>query len=649
MRKPFLLSFLVLILLVCPLITLMPVYAADSYTINIDCDEPYYYLKGQNINVYGTANGSIPLTLSIYWNWKTFTDNILIYQNTKTANATWTLPTANVNVGYYKFVLSDGNQTVTIWRTLIHAKDYSSTTLPFNYSWQNVNYTLEGRTLTAQSFNDILTLTYPKIPFQYSVNFLVNNMTFLIRLSGSGWAVDIVYMALYMGLKWTINGTLDNPVTFDFQCSTNPLSQWKTRLNQWKSMSMLTFDWEDLAKLGQAFTWNQTINTLTVTIPSTFSIDPYIFSDGFESGNFGAWTGTAGTPSIVTSPVNSGTYAADINASGDYIYQSFSSATVMYARIYVYFKTLPSASGIGNILSFYLGGAVKMRTYLYNDGGTYKIYVSDIGSQFSTGIDFVTGKWYYWEIKWDSDADNYGVWLNGTRYITLTTSSTSSIDTLFVGAISDTWTNYFLIFDDAVIDSSYIGPLTTGPTAYTFQLAENLFISGTAYKSMGLAFQATSTMLLYATGTMNKAIAFIGTNTLNLWASVSRSAALGFQVSDILRLWDNATATFQLSAAKWLNFTLGALLTILDSTNLAKALEFQGTGILRLWDNSTMNKAVWIGAFEIFNAISIVASAFPTFTTSTSSGAAFALAGLAFIIGLCAFGGIFLLGRRRQD
>ncbi|MEM2995645.1 MAG: hypothetical protein QXI91_06520, partial [Candidatus Bathyarchaeia archaeon] len=46
------------------------------------------------------------------------------------------------------------------------------------------------------------------------------------------------------------------------------------------------------------------LNSLTTPAYAT------IFSDGFESGDFSAWTGTVGSPTIVSSPTHHGAYAA---------------------------------------------------------------------------------------------------------------------------------------------------------------------------------------------------------------------------------------------------------------------------------------------------------------------------------------------------
>jgi len=51
----------------------------------------------------------------------------------------------------------------------------------------------------------------------------------------------------------------------------------------------LVFDWSDVKKAGQQFTFSN--GELHVEIPQTFRLDPVIFEDGFESNDFSEWTG----------------------------------------------------------------------------------------------------------------------------------------------------------------------------------------------------------------------------------------------------------------------------------------------------------------------------------------------------------------------
>ena len=57
----------------------------------------------------------------------------------------------------------------------------------------------------------------------------------------------------------------------------------------------------------------QTSPSVTITEPVTF-----IFSDGFESGDFSAWTGTDPTPEVQDTVKHCGTYSMRVDAGNEY-------------------------------------------------------------------------------------------------------------------------------------------------------------------------------------------------------------------------------------------------------------------------------------------------------------------------------------------
>jgi len=492
----------------------------DTYTLNLDCDKPFYYMKGDTINITATSNGSTSITLSIYWNWKTFSDNVLVYQNTQTANYSWLLSTINMNVGYYRIVANISSQTVTIWRTLFHLSDYSLSSLPFSYSWQNVNYTLEGRSLIAQSYDDVLNVTYPKIPTPYSVVFYVNNMTFQIRLTGSGWAVDILYMALYLGIKWTINGTLTTS-GFEFQCLNN--SGWTKYLNQWKSRQMLTFDWNDIALSGQSFFWDSTFNILNVTTTTTFSIDPYVFSDGFEGAPYSAWTGTvigAGQTLVQSSTyahhgVNSSKSITDGSGKAAYCYKDFTTATNNYLRFYVYISSDAGTAflSFGGFFQTAMSSQELVGIGIIGSTRTINLFwTDDTWTDFNdaSATTLATGTWHCLELYTHKSATvgELHVYLNGAELADLAHTGIKfnwALHRCAVGSTINQWrgahTNYV---DCVVYDTSYIGPESAGPTAYIVDLTKTFTIALTKAEQMAfhiITSQAiTSAFVLEAIG-----------------------------------------------------------------------------------------------------------------------------------------------------
>lgn len=470
--------FLLLILLASFLSFIPLAQAQGENQLELWVNEPYFYVKGDTMQIKAFANSSVNVLLRVYWNWKTFSENDLIYSDVQLANATWNLPTSGQRPGFYKITITDGETTVTTWRTLIHYTSYSPASLPFSQVWKNVNYTLKGRTVRAERENDYLEITYPKIPFEHSTDFYVNNMTFLIRLTGATWAVDLCYMVMHSSVKWTINGSLMNPQSFEFECSHNPLMTWRKRLNRFESAAFLVFDWEDLQRAGKAFSWNQSSKTLSVDIPSSFSIDPAIFEDGFESGDFTAWSNTVNNPSIVGSPVHHGSYAMRVNlttaGTSREAYRDEAGISDHWGRIYIQFNATPAAGQIIEFLTIRNTGDSRNLgiVRLRNDGGTLKWTLvrrangSWAESYSAQQTNPSVNTWYALELLVNcSSADNvndggYMVWVDGSeltdiRQVNIDTDSTTSnrfrVYTYTSANLQINGTIDCCVFDDAYI------------------------------------------------------------------------------------------------------------------------------------------------------------------------------------------------------
>lgn len=432
------------------------VYGNPDHSLEVRCDEDYYYVRGDTMVIEAYSNDTVWATLRVYWNWRTLTDDELVYQNTRECNATWNLPTGGQKPGFYKIEVSTSEHTVTTWRTLIHHTSYVPETLPFNHTWRGIEYTLEGRSLRAYNGETWFNITYPKIPFGHTTSFYRNNMTFLIRLHGATWDVDLLYFTTHSGLKWAINGTLDNPQSFEFKLEN--VGEWKRSLNRLRSGKHLVFDWSDLRKTGEVFQWNSTSKTLSVDIPSTFNIDPYIFEDGFESG-LTPWS-TGGTPTIETDPVHHGTNSCQINADNEYVWKDLGSEySYLFARCYVQLTNDLGNNEASQVISFYSsGGGSRLRAGFYKQGSTPKVYYTDAPGWTTTNFDFTTGVWYCMEILYDSDSYNWTLWVDGTKYLEQTdVYDNDDVQRIYIGQVGSGPASPDLNYDCVVIDDEYIG------------------------------------------------------------------------------------------------------------------------------------------------------------------------------------------------
>jgi len=189
-----------------------------------------------------------------------------------------------------------------------------------------------------------------------------------------------------------------------------------------------------------------------------------IFSDGFETGNFNAWTGTSGTPEVVEDPVHHGGYAAKFNANGEYIYKNFETSSTVNCRLYFQFNTLPSGSSqyfsiallySPEIWTLYYGtdasGALRFTFWRsYPSGaGIYIPYTLSVNTWYCIEIEFV---------KAASPDGKYLLYLDG-EYIGGETGLDTSSATPTQVRIGTGITNYQvnLICDCVVVADAYIG------------------------------------------------------------------------------------------------------------------------------------------------------------------------------------------------
>jgi len=224
--------------------------------------------------------------------------------------------------------------------------------------------------------------------------------------------------------------------------------------------------------------------TSNKVVTATFA-SPILFSNGFESGSFSAWTGTSvsggETATIVTNPVHSGTYSARFSSNGRsrteraYVYRSITSSNELYARGYFYV----SQSGIvdnndrfsfimlltGSTSLTYAGwartnGVVKWTLMIRSGTGSVVAYSAMIPS---------INTWYSVELHWKRDSTNgFGeLYVNGVLVVSITnrnTASYSSANTVRFG-LPEIYrcASTTAIIDDCVVSSSYIGlSLTLG-------------------------------------------------------------------------------------------------------------------------------------------------------------------------------------------
>jgi hypothetical protein len=321
---------------------------------------------------------------------------------------------------------------------------------------------------------------------------------------------------------------------------------------------------------------------LTVLLTLTFIHPAFattIFSDGFESGNFNAWTGTeqsGGTIVVSSNYAHHGSYSAkaSITASDGYAscYKDITSQTTIYIRVYVYIAagTFVKVGFISprdvpdSITACHVGVANANRQLWlqYRHSATnYDVYSSTTLS---------TNTWYCIELKYvkSTTAGEYRVWLNGNEVTDLTQTGKNTdadVTRVRVGPMSTNVINFAGYFDCVVVADTYIGP--EGGATYNFYGSASLTYTVNTLKTVAFNRYGTSTLAF----TIQSLANFVSAKTLNLFGS----ATLNFLVNTL------RTVSFNRFGTSTLTFTIESIASFVS----AKTLSFFGTAQLQFTTN----------------------------------------------------------------
>jgi hypothetical protein len=211
-----------------------------------------------------------------------------------------------------------------------------------------------------------------------------------------------------------------------------------------------------------------------------------IFAHGFEGGDFGtdpntgyAWTGTDGSPTVVTSPVHHGSYAAQFDASEEVCYKTLSQTlSTIYYRIYIRFSADvgDTADDRFPFLQIYNNTArddenMIMELYRWNIWGTksWRLWALESGTlgaraESDTPV-FVANQWYCIEVKVviSGTVGEYHVYFDGTEETNLRRLNVDNDDRGNAGIVQ-TGIRFIVgpvptvNVDCVVVADTYIGP-----------------------------------------------------------------------------------------------------------------------------------------------------------------------------------------------
>lgn len=573
-------------------------------------------LHNEQFNVTVYSNASI-VEVQFWLNGNMVNSYSQNANTTQTINVLPVYPTGDYTIR----AVVNGFQSET-WISLLNVENWTLETFPYNRNHKNVEYSFFGNgTLKAELNGETLSLDLSLLRnlveiYDLDVSCFSNSMNFLVRFSKGAINVDLNFAFIYSGVKFIINGTLDQPRTFTFELE-NP-SKWKRRFDTLRSGN-LVFDFSDFKKASQAFTYENGV--LSVNVPQSFSLDPTIFSDGFESGDFSEWTGTTGSPTVTSTNPHHGSYEMTIN-SDEYAYIEFTTTATVYTRFYVNFQTIPTSNGqYADLMAVRDGydGTWGAIPYIYRTGAKNWLYCakgdwSDCSDTYQW--DPSTDTWYCLEVGFyqHASAGWIRVWLDGVLRIEETGLDTSgcSTDTIFMGQYDHGGTQLTMLYDCVVIDNStYIGPETEGNEEYFYG---NTTISySSSHVKTWLFSRAGTDSLVFTTGHFNSLFfARTGGQTLSFTPDLDRAVAFLVETQGIISFAVDSFALFPMTVlylfgSVVLGLTGDSVLTFLFSRPGVTTLIFAGDTVN--FYNLFIEGVATI-AFTVYGAIYILGQTF---------------------------------------
>jgi hypothetical protein len=178
-----------------------------------------------------------------------------------------------------------------------------------------------------------------------------------------------------------------------------------------------------------------------------------VFSDGFESGNFSAWTSSKGLV-VESAVVHSGKYAAEVNTTqGGFARTALRSTyTVGYGRVWF---DIVSASSQVNVLR--LSNASGVPIAFLDVTQSHLLGMTANGTKLSSSTSVSPGAFHELELGLtiSGTSSTTKVWLDGSLVTALSRTinlGTAPIAQLQVGQVQSGGT-YNVVFDDAAFDT----------------------------------------------------------------------------------------------------------------------------------------------------------------------------------------------------
>ncbi|MEM2367468.1 MAG: hypothetical protein QXQ50_04455 [Candidatus Bathyarchaeia archaeon] len=563
---------------------------------------------GESVSINVAANVT-PVHLMIY-----APNEEVVYDVWVEANSTAQFTPTEEVYGLYTVKASYGNFMAETWFWLQNLKGMAVAPSQSVWVWKGITYNLSTVIEAGKISTYLLTASYEGKSF--SVEWLSEVFTKLkpteVKLESNGecWhietysaknKIDSWIMNTWFGVKIRVNGTLEKETTFKWNFKNvygNILWQLDGIRLRTDSANLI-FDYSDMASrsAGCTYTLDKTNMKLDVYLQQNFDIDPTIFQDGFESGDFSAWTGTVvssgQTLEVQTSIKHHGTYGMHAQCTADstnaYAYKGLSDANPLFFRAYVRFANFSQQNY--NVMQLKnTDGSRIWRLRVYNTGALnlerwYPSYAS-----WSVGFTASLDTWYCIEVKFlkDASAGEYRIWIDGvekTGATGLDTSGAGTIGRVEFGVISTFVTGVGtqeMYGDCVVVADTYIGPEAEGrqysrqaaqSASFSFVTARTATLQRTATQNLGTTFISQPLSLLGRVGQQLMGFTFTSQPTVNSIRSAEQLIALSLSVDRF--------GNFMRQASETLSFTFSVLgyIPILIEVFASLALQFSTSNL----------------------------------------------------------------------
>jgi hypothetical protein len=236
---------------------------------------------------------------------------------------------------------------------------------------------------------------------------------------------------------------------------------------------------------------------LILLLPQLYALNIYatnIFSDGFESGDLSAWTGTHGNPTVTSGNAVEGTYKTVLNTSPAYFYKIISGENDrLWFRVYVNFSVSPTAGeycrlmimgvqGVANIVELAVQGGSPPHWACRFYNGSYGDYVTS-----TTTADALIYHCLEINVNFSSAGGQYdggyAFYVDGSELTDLRAPNCDTgsryIDTISCDEYCPIGTPPTIYYDSCAVADSYIGPIPEDTVAPTFgSIGTNTTLAG---------------------------------------------------------------------------------------------------------------------------------------------------------------------------